>query len=161
MNAAPWIWIDPSQAQRAGLWPICPLISVSDPVSSPDVDLLRRIAEGDTAALGAFYDLHASTLFGLAYRILNDAKDAEDVLQEVFLQVWNKGASYDAAQGRPLAWVLTLTRHKAIDRLRATQRRRARFVDEPELVQEFPATHRLPRTARTNEQAELLRRALV
>jgi RNA polymerase sigma-70 factor (ECF subfamily) len=119
------------------------------------------MADGDTSALSAFYDLHAPTLLGLAYRILNDPKEAEDVLQEVLLQIWEKSAAYDPAQGRPLAWVLTLTRHKAIDRLRATERRRARIVEATETLPDCPSPGpSAPETARVNEQGDLLRRAL-
>ena len=88
-----------------------------------DTELLARIAAGDSAALGLFYDAHANILFGLALRILHDHKEAEDVLQEVFVQVWDKASVFNPAQGRPLAWVITLTRNKAIDRLRSAQRR--------------------------------------
>ena len=93
------------------------------PLPEPDAILLARMTSGDTEALGAFYDAHANILFGLALRILNDHKEAEDVLQEVFLQVWEKAAAYNPALGRPLAWAITLTRNKAIDRLRSAQRR--------------------------------------
>jgi RNA polymerase sigma-70 factor (ECF subfamily) len=93
------------------------------PIPDTDARLLQRIAIGDSAALGLFYDAYSSVLFGLALRILNDHKEAEDVLQEVFLQVWDKAVTYDPSLGRPLAWVITLTRNKAIDRLRSAQRR--------------------------------------
>jgi RNA polymerase sigma-70 factor (ECF subfamily) len=102
--------------------------------ASPDADalLLRRIAAGESTALGLFYEAHANALFGLALRILNDHKEAEDVLQEVFLQVWNKASAYDPALGRPLSWVITLTRNKAIDRLRSAQRRSRLFEEAGE-----------------------------
>jgi RNA polymerase sigma-70 factor (ECF subfamily) len=127
------------------------------------VELLRRIAEGDSSALGEFYDLHGRTLFSLACRILNDFKEAEDVLQDVFLQLWDKAAAFDAAQGRPLAWALALTRNKAIDRLRSAQRRRARLVPETDLggVDELPAAApSAPDVVRAAEQGELVRTAL-
>jgi RNA polymerase sigma-70 factor (ECF subfamily) len=136
---------------------------VSDPASTTDMELLRRIAEGNSTALGEFYDSHSSMMFGLACRILNDVKEAEDVLQDVFLQIWDKAAAFDPQQGRPLAWVLTLTRHKAIDRLRSLQRRQARLVaeTESETVEDYPATViSAPDAARASEQGELLRVAL-
>ena len=61
-------------------------------------------------------------LFGLAVKILNNATTAEDVLQEVFVQIWEKAPTYDPQLGKPLTWAVTLTRNRAIDRLRATQR---------------------------------------
>jgi RNA polymerase sigma-70 factor (ECF subfamily) len=102
---------------------------VTEDIANADVGLLRRIAEGDSGALGEFYDRHAGTLFALAVRIVRDPKEAEDVVQEVFVQLWDRASLFDPAQGRPLAWAITLTRHKAIDHLRSA-RRRARLADE-------------------------------
>ena len=136
---------------------------VSEAAPTADLDLLRRIAAGDSGALGQFYDSHAPTLFALACRILTDAKEAEDVLQDVFLQLWNRAAAFDSAQGRPLAWVLTLTRNKAIDRLRATKRRQSRLVPETETetVEDYPSPSiSAPDAARASEQGELVRSAL-
>jgi RNA polymerase sigma-70 factor (ECF subfamily) len=62
-------------------------------------------------------------LTGVAARILYDPRDVEDTLQETFLQVWERAAVYEAALGSPLTWLVTLTRHRCIDRLRALQRR--------------------------------------
>jgi RNA polymerase sigma-70 factor (ECF subfamily) len=88
-----------------------------------EVELLRRIGQGDRDCFAQLYDRFSSAVFSAAYRILNNQQAAEDVLQEVFLQIWEKAALYDPARGRPLTWAITLTRNKAIDRLRATQRR--------------------------------------
>jgi len=66
-----------------------------------------------------------------AYKVLNDQTDAEDVLQDVFIQIWDKASLYDPRRGKPLTWALTLTRNKAIDRLRSAQRR-YRLKDEVE-----------------------------
>ena len=127
-----------------------------------DVELVRRVALGDSAALGELYDAHATLLFSFAYRILNDHKEAEDALQDVFVQVWHKAGAFDPAQGRPLSWMLTLTRNKAIDRLRSTQRR-ARLLEEagaqisPEEESASPTAAEL---AGSGEQARLVRAAL-
>lgn len=88
-----------------------------------EVELLRRVGQGDRDSFAQLYDRFASAVFSAAYRIVNNQQAAEDVLQEVFLQVWEKAALYDPARGKPLTWAITLTRNKAIDRLRATQRR--------------------------------------
>ena len=93
------------------------------------MDLLRRVAQRDDGALAQFYDVHAGMLFSLAVRILGDHQAAEDVVQEVFLQIWDHAAGFDPAQGRPIAWAITLTRNRAIDRLRSRQRR-ARLAEE-------------------------------
>ena len=100
-----------------------------DPTTPNEVVLLRRIAEGDQQAFSQFYDQFSGVLFSLAVRILNDPKEAEDVLQEVFLQIWGKASIFDSRMGKPLGWVMTLARHKAIDRLRASQRRH-RLMEE-------------------------------
>lgn len=98
-----------------------------DPASAIDVaaeiELLRRVGQGDRDCFAQLYDRFSSAVFSAAYRIVNNQQAAEDVLQEVFLQVWEKAALYDPARGKPLTWAITLARNKAIDRLRATQRR--------------------------------------
>jgi len=88
-----------------------------------DVELLRRIGDGDRLAFGRFYDHHSGLLFSIAVKILNDAGEAEDVLQEVFMQIWDKADSYNPVLGKPTSWLVTLARNRAIDRIRASQRR--------------------------------------
>ena len=84
-----------------------------------DVELLQAVAHGDEQALGHIYDRYRVVLFGLLVRILNSREEAEDVLQEVFLQVWRRAADFDEKRGRPFTWLVTLARSRAIDRLRA------------------------------------------
>lgn len=88
-----------------------------------DTDLLRAISEGDRSAFATFYDKYSKLLFSIAFRVLNDVRESEDVLQEVFLQIWNKAGNYDARLGKPSSWAVTLTRNKAIDHIRSSQRR--------------------------------------
>jgi len=83
-----------------------------------DIELLKAIAAKDQAALGNLYDRYRVILFGLLMRILNNREEAEDVLQETFLQVWRKAADFDQARGRPFTWLVTLARSRGIDRLR-------------------------------------------
>ena len=84
-----------------------------------DVDLLKAIAARNEAALGQLYDRYRLILFGVLVRILNNREEAEDVLQEVFLQVWRRAADFDENRGRPFTWLVTLARSRGIDRLRA------------------------------------------
>ena len=77
------------------------------------------MARGDEAALAALYDRYRLILFGLIQRILHSRAEAEDVLQEVFLQAWQKASSFDETRGRPFTWLVTLARSRAIDRLRS------------------------------------------
>ena len=92
-------------------------------------ELLGRIARGDLQAMSEFYDQTATPLFSVALRILNDAGEAEEVVQDVFVQIWEKAATFDAQLGSAFHWALSITRHRAIDRLRKRQRQ-ARLVDE-------------------------------
>jgi len=83
-----------------------------------DADLLHAVARGDELALGSLYDRYRVILFGLLARILNSREEAEDVLQEVILQVWRRAADFDEQRGRPFTWLVTLARSRGIDRLR-------------------------------------------
>ncbi len=88
------------------------------PAQEDDVALLKAIAARNEAALAQLYDRYRAILFGLLMRILNNREEAEDVLQEVFLQVWRKATDFDENRGRPFTWLVTLARSRGIDRLR-------------------------------------------
>jgi RNA polymerase sigma-70 factor, ECF subfamily len=88
-----------------------------------DVELLHAIARRDEQALATLYDRYRTILFGLLVRILNSREEAEDVLQEVFLQVWRRASDFDDLRGRPFTWLVTLARSRGIDRLRALSAR--------------------------------------
>jgi RNA polymerase sigma-70 factor (ECF subfamily) len=92
------------------------------------VALLARIAQGDREAFGRFYDAFAPLAMGLIRRILRDAAASEEVLQEVFWQIWQEAARYDSRRGSPEAWVVMRSKTRAIDRLRAMRRREKTFV---------------------------------
>jgi RNA polymerase sigma-70 factor (ECF subfamily) len=89
-----------------------------EPAQENDVELLKAIAARDETALAQLYDRYDRILFGLLMRILNNREEAEDVLQETFLQVWRKAADFDESRGRPFTWLVTLARSRGIDRLR-------------------------------------------
>jgi len=80
---------------------------------------LRRVAEGDRAALRLVYDETAAKLFGVCLRILNDRSEAEDVLQDVYITVWQKARAFDEARASPITWLVAIARNRAIDRLRS------------------------------------------
>lgn len=84
-----------------------------------DVELLKAVARKDESALARLYDRYRHILFGLMMRILNNREEAEDVLQEVVIQVWRRAADFDERRGRPFTWLVTLARSRAIDRLRS------------------------------------------
>ena len=87
-----------------------------------NAELMRRIAQGDDRAFKALYERLAPALFGMALRMLNDAAEAEDVLQEGFTYIWRKAPSFDSSRSSVFAWAVLIVRHKAIDKLRIRQR---------------------------------------
>jgi len=103
---------------RVYLWLRVYLRLQPEPAQESDVLLLKAIAARDEAALAQLYDRYDRILFGLLMRILNNREEAEDVLQETFLQVWRKAADFDEDRGRPFTWLVTLARSRGIDRLR-------------------------------------------
>lgn len=97
--------------------------SASAFAADQDASLLVRIAAGDQSALASLYDRLAGLLVATARRILGDGAEAEDIVHDVFVTIWEKAASFDPARGSAAAWALTLVRHRAIDRLRSRARR--------------------------------------
>jgi RNA polymerase sigma-70 factor (ECF subfamily) len=84
-----------------------------------DLALLNRVVARDESAIGELYDRHSRLLYGLILRILRDRSEAEEVLQEVFLQVWTRAETYKAELGAPAAWLVRIARNRSIDRFRA------------------------------------------
>src|ERR1700732_5570466 len=81
-----------------------------------DARLISRIAEGDDSSFDMLYKRFSRSLYGMAYRMMNDTKEAEDVLQEAFTYIWRKAATYDPNRSSPFAWAVMITRNKAIAR---------------------------------------------
>lgn len=96
----------------------------------PIAELLKRCAAQDRAAFRSMYSATSSKLFGLLIRILGDRAEAEDALQEVFTRVWLKAARYDGTRGTGMAWLVSLARNHAIDRLRARQPNAAEMPED-------------------------------
>ena len=93
-----------------------------------DREMIERICRGDQSAFSALYDRLSRPLYSLALRMLGDAGDAQDALQDVFLQIWSRAATYNPEQSTVFSWTVLLTRSRVIDRLRA-RKRRLRIVD--------------------------------
>lgn len=88
-----------------------------------DADLLRRIAAGDRQALAGLYDRHSRPLYATALRILGDAAEAQDVVHDSFVVLWEKAGQFSVERGTVFCWAVTLVRNRAIDRLRMRRRR--------------------------------------
>ncbi|HEX5963973.1 MAG TPA: sigma-70 family RNA polymerase sigma factor [Gemmatimonadales bacterium] len=95
-----------------------------------DSALLRRMADGDEAALGTLYDRWAERVHALAFWILKDADEAEDVVEETFWQVWRTARRYDGKRSAGFTWLMIIARSRALDRLRS-RRRRADWTASP------------------------------
>jgi RNA polymerase sigma-70 factor (ECF subfamily) len=122
------------------------------------VELVRAIALGDEGAFASLYRRYNSTLLGFLIRILDSLPEAEDVLQEVFVHVWQRAADFDETRGRVFTWLATIARSRAVDRLRATGTRDRK---EAEAAHERPedVTNAADDTIRM-EQREILLEAL-
>jgi RNA polymerase sigma-70 factor (ECF subfamily) len=97
-----------------------------------DEALIARLAAGDTAALSLLYDRHAGAVYSLVARIVGDRQVAEDLLQEVFVRVWQRAGTYQGARGKPLTWVLGIAHNVAIDEVRRRRRRPLEADDRDE-----------------------------
>jgi len=81
---------------------------------------LERVAAGERAALRLIYQDTSAKLFGVCLRILGDRREAEDVLQDVYITVWRRAATFDASRASPITWLVAVARNRCIDRLRAS-----------------------------------------
>jgi len=107
-----------------------------DHSSSLTPELLAQVANGDPHAFAQLYEHTSSLLFTLAMRILHNQEEASELLQDVYMEVWRKAGTFDEKRGAPMAWLITLTRSRAIDRLRASASRGTHITDS---IQETPA----------------------
>jgi RNA polymerase sigma-70 factor (ECF subfamily) len=110
------------------------------------------------AQLEVLYDAHHRQAIGLAYRILNDLGEAEEVVQEVFLSAWRSGHTYDSARGSTHTWILAMVRNRSIDVLRARQRRPVQQLAEG--VDPHDDSSDVPTQAVSNVDAESARAAM-
>jgi RNA polymerase sigma-70 factor (ECF subfamily) len=94
-------------------------LSRQNPESVQLLQNLQRMARGEHAALAACYDVMGPVVFSLAVRMLRDRPAAEDVTQDIFVQVWRQAANYDTTRGSPEAWIMMIARTRILDRLRS------------------------------------------
>src|SRR5215831_13285818 len=88
-----------------------------------DREMLLRVSHGDQAAFSELYDRLSGPLYSIALKMLGDPSDAQDALQEVFVQIWSRAKTYDSEKSSVFSWAVLMTRSRAIDRLRARDRR--------------------------------------
>src|ERR1700710_262146 len=115
-----------SGPQLRGLSAVPPLQDVRGVSREPSVpptpeELLKRTAMGDERAFELLYDAFAGRVFGLARRIVRNPSQAEEVAQEVFLEIWRRASRFDAAKGSATSWVMTMTHARSVDRVRSAQ----------------------------------------
>jgi len=162
----PWLEAGSLRREREPERPVRMSGGANNPMSDGDRGrehsaLVVAMARGDKAALARLYDELARPLYSLAFRILNDAAEAQDIIQDVFLQLWHKAGTYETGRGTVFAWAATLTRNRAIDRIRMRQRRAELLAESAPDLQ--PAAGGDPDSAAAlwlREQAGAVRAAL-
>ena len=121
--------------------------------------LISKAAAGDQHAVSELYDATSRMVYGLVLRILNDEAVAEEVLLDVYMQVWRQASAYDARRGAPLAWLATIARSRAIDRLRAGRQHWQR-TSSLETVSQQSTGESLEEAAYVTELRGIVREAL-
>jgi RNA polymerase sigma-70 factor, ECF subfamily len=139
---------------------MCAARSEQEPAERADADLdtlLTHVAKGDQAAFEALYDQLAASVYGLIRKVLRNPSQAEEVTQEVLLEVWRSASRFDPARGSAATWVLTIAHRRAIDRVRAEEAATAR---EQRSAQVPTAIDEVAETVEASMDAERLRRCL-
>ena len=131
-----------------------------------DREMLLRVSQGDQAAFSALYDRLSGPLYSLALKMLGDPSDAQDAIQEVFVQMWSRAKTYDPEKSSVFSWAVLLTRSRTIDRLRARDRRlrvvAACTADETKITEAADAStvESAADTANKNDEAAHVRSLL-
>ena len=127
--------------------------SEGDSTVKVTVDLLQRLTKKDSKALAELYDAHAGLLMSVIMSILKDKSEAEDILQESFIAIYNKADMYNSHLGKPMSWMATVARNKAYDRYRKLVRQSEGMVG---LKREFETCHNASDSSLQTENEELL-----
>ncbi len=122
-----------------------------DPTAAEDIHCMGRVAAGDREAFARIFDRHSPAVLGLLVRILGSRSEAEEVLQDVFLQVWRQAGRYEPGRSTPRGWMLVLARSRALDTVRS---REARHRREIEVSGDGPSRESLPVGTQSLEEAE-------
>ena len=144
-------------------------MSAEDVVETPeerhvaDARLMRRMAGGDKSALAELYDRFTKPLYSMALHVLREPAEAQDVVHDAFVALWEKAGDFDASKGNAFSWAVTLTRNRAIDRLRQS-RRRSQLLSESSadamLLHEGGSVPDAERSAEKSDNATQVRAAV-
>lgn len=116
---------------------------------------LTRVAQGDRRAFAAVYERTSAKLFGVCLRILGNRSEAEDALQDAYVNVWRNAASFDASRASPISWLAALARNKAIDRLRSRVSRPQETIGDAVMAIADPAPSALALVGEAQEAERL------
>lgn len=135
--------------------------NLSDPRREEDARLVQRMAQGDKQAFALVYDRFSRPLYSTAIRVLNDPAEAEDIVHDVFITLWEKAATFESARGTAFGWAVTLVRNRAIDRLRMRRRHGEILADSQpqELGYDSPGGG-ADESAASGDQAQAVRAAV-
>ncbi len=143
--------------------PTPPPAATSDSREAIDTQLLQRVARGDRQAFAELYDRFSGPLYGTALRIVREPAEAQDIVHDAFITVWEKAPTFDATRGTPFSWAVTLVRNRAIDRVRM-RRRRAELLAESAAsdlgLDESPAHSPGAAAAASGDEARAIRAAV-
>lgn len=131
-----------------------------DAQTTDDYALMRAIAKGDREALATLYDRHSPIVLAVCRRVLGDASEAEDVLTDIFFEIWTRADRFDDSRGCPLKYLLTIARSRAIDRRRSRAARSPRTTNQPELNDEAAPGPNPFQSSDLNEQRQIILTAL-
>lgn len=132
-------------------------VAQRDSGASGLVRLLARIAAEDRVSLKTLYECTSAKLYGICLRLLGDEAEAQDVLQEVYLSIWRKAASFDGARASAITWMATIARNRSIDRLRARRQPGEMLESAFDIPDDSPSSFDVLETA---EDASRLRQCL-
>lgn len=127
---------------------------------APDSSLIERMMAGDEAAFSAIYDRYSAMLFGILLRILQDRGAAEEVLQDLFLQLWRNAGQFDSSRGSLPAWLMVIGRNRAISRLRGRRDRELLEEKDGDYANTFASVQNIEDEAARTELAQSLTAAL-
>jgi len=126
----------------------------------PDAALVERMIAGDESALSTLYDRYSSMLFSMLMRILKDTSAAEEILQDLFLQLWRNPSRFDPSRGSLPSWLLVIGRNRAISRLRSRERREVSEDSDGFSMDSIPSPGNIEEEAQRSQLAQRLRSAM-